>query len=74
VSKELTKGNKEKNFNLDCSFIGWALLAGIPISICIIFIPIMGTAMYLLIGGLLFMYMGVSNAAFYDRARGALNY
>lgn len=82
-SKRMMRGNKWKLFCLNISFIGWAVLAGLPIAIgTIVMAPLSGmmdyayfTAVIYILGvGFLWLtpYMEVSMIAFYDIANGSL--
>jgi uncharacterized membrane protein len=90
ISKELMRGNKWKLFCLHISFIGWAILAGIavglistPLSLTAAAgIGVEVTVLHAVISsiitavccGMLYMYIGTAEAAFYERASGLLKY
>ncbi|MDR0852242.1 MAG: DUF975 family protein [Clostridiales Family XIII bacterium] len=87
LSKYLMRGNKAKLFTLNLSFIGWSFLAMFastlitsPFSVLIgsqstsgsVFLSIIETAANALAFGYLYMYIGSSEAAFYERAAGLM--
>lgn len=79
-SKRMMTGNKMKYFCLQLSFIGWAILAVIPLMVIVTALAFSGSVILTTIGSIVGMvgyffltpYISVAGSAFYELANGNL--